>query len=73
MIVSYTCRQLWSRTVETRGIQGTTRTGLTQSAKQASWNSLRVTGQSGSQYGSDIGPVHICYDCVAWVFLWDSY
>jgi hypothetical protein len=35
---------------------------------RADRGSQRLEQQSGSLHGSDLGPLHTCYGCVAWCF-----
>jgi hypothetical protein len=50
----------------TRGIKDTTRTRPTESTYPKS----KV--ESESLYGSDLGPLNICYGCLSSVFSWNS-
>ena len=51
--------------VGAREVKNTTRQWLTESNHQGSLG-LKETEPSGSQYGSDLSPLHIYYGCVAW-------
>jgi hypothetical protein len=54
------------RTVGTRGVENIIETQPSESTKQTSWAPQRWKRQTWTPYGSEVGPLHIPYDCVVW-------
>lgn len=57
-----TCGRGQGRTVERKRLQDTTENFPQSQLKRTHRGSMRLNQHSGSLYGSDLGPLHICYN-----------